>query len=72
LTRHKKRTAVAVLLFEKLLFTTDFLPCGKHHSPVQLIEANRFFLGEFVFSIKNISIKWCEAKYSGKKDFIFY
>jgi len=50
----------------------SFLPCGKHHSPVQLIEANRFLLGEVLFSIKNISIKWSEAKHSGKKDFIFY
>lgn len=39
---------------------------------MQLIEGNRFFLGELMFSIKNISIKWCEAKPRCKKDFIFY
>jgi hypothetical protein len=72
MTRHKKRTAVAVLFLENWLLLIFFLPSGKQHSPVQLIEVNRFLLGEFVFSIKNISIKWCEAKQSGKKDFIFY
>ena len=72
MTRHKKRTAVAVLFLKNWLLLRDFPPCGKHHSPSQLFGANRLLLGEFLFSIKNIKIKWSEAKHSGKKDFIFY
>jgi len=53
------------------LLLTVFLPCGKHHSPAQLFVANRFLPNKVLFSIKNIKIKSCEAKHSGKKDFIF-
>jgi len=48
-----------------------FLPCGEHQRSV-IIQPTGFPPSQQVlFSNKNIKIKHCKAKYSGKKDFIF-
>jgi hypothetical protein len=49
-----------------------FLPCGKHQSLAALRQPTGFPPSrQVLFSNKNIKIKPCKAKYSGKKDFIF-
>jgi len=70
-TRHKKRTAGAVL-FWKIGAEYSFPTLRKTSKLGNSLQLTGFPPSQHVlFSNKNIKIKPCKAKHSGKKDFIF-